>query len=207
MFKNVAELLNVVEREPIRAKKRIRSGSSHGAKRIKPRRLNLGCGGDIRRGYVNLDIVYLPGVNVLHDLDTIPYPFKTDTFDEIYASHTIRDLVQTMRELHRILRPGGVVKVMVPYFASPNAFRDPTHKVSFTSATYTYFAPHHSYHTPSFIVKKRRLLFFSCASFLKSRWYSWPIDVIINAITPVYERCFCYLFPASEIHFLLEVKK
>ena len=38
-------------------------------------KLNLGCGKDIRHGYVNLDIVNYGG-NQIHDINAFPYPFE-----------------------------------------------------------------------------------------------------------------------------------
>lgn len=32
------------------------------------KRLNLGCGRDIKKGWINLDILKLPGVDVVYDL-------------------------------------------------------------------------------------------------------------------------------------------
>lgn len=45
--------------------------------------LNLGCGTDIRSGWVNLDSAELPGVDVVHDLDRLPLPFEEGRFSLI----------------------------------------------------------------------------------------------------------------------------
>lgn len=50
---------------------------------MKKKKLNLGCGKDIKKEYVNLDIRKFPGVDIIHDLNKFPYPFKDDSFDEI----------------------------------------------------------------------------------------------------------------------------
>jgi hypothetical protein len=54
---------------------------------------------------------------------------------------------------------------------------------------------------------KRKLFYFSCRSFMKSRWYSSPFDFAINLAPPIYQRFFVNLLPASELHFVLEVQK
>ncbi len=56
------------------------------------KKLNLGCGLNHREGYVNLDAVKLPGVDVVHDLNKMPYPFKTNQFDEIICQHLLEHL-------------------------------------------------------------------------------------------------------------------
>ena len=45
-------------------------------------KLNLGCGNDIKEGYINLDVVDYGG-NQIHDLNSFPYPFEDNTFDFI----------------------------------------------------------------------------------------------------------------------------
>ncbi len=35
-------------------------------------KLNLGCGQDMREGYLNLDFAPLPGLDVVHDLQQLP---------------------------------------------------------------------------------------------------------------------------------------
>lgn len=131
------------------------------------KRLNLGCGREILDGFVNVDSVALPGVDVVWDLTLRPWPFKENTFDYVLARsilehvpHTIqgerRDgLLLVMEEVHRILKPGGHLQVMVPHFRSDEAYLDPTHQRFFTPEWYTFFDPHHprrsksgAYYTP-----------------------------------------------------------
>jgi SAM-dependent methyltransferase len=173
------------------------------------RKLHLGCGRVIKEGWLNTDIVKLPGVDVVFDLEKTPYPFKENQFLEVEAHHTfehVGNFMEMMEELNRICAPGAIVRVSVPYFASPSFWRDPTHKRPFNIDTFTYFQGCW-YSKSHFIVRKRKLIFFSCRSFMKSRWYSVPIDFLINLSQPVYQRFFVYLLPASELHFVLEVQK
>ena len=107
-----------------------------------PERLNVGCGTDIRAGYVNLDSVALPGVDVVHDLRVLPLPFANESFDEVLCKDVLEhvELVPVMRELHRILRPGGRLRVISPHFTSAAAWVDPTHRTSFSVETFGFFA-------------------------------------------------------------------
>ena len=95
--------------------------------------LNLGCGRDIREGWINLDAKWLPGVDVVADLDqcrNAPLPFPDNSIDEFLASHVIehlRDALSFMQELHRIAKPGAVAVFRVPYGSSDEADEDPTH--------------------------------------------------------------------------------
>ena len=172
-------------------------------------RLNFGCGRDIRAGYVNMDLFPLEGVDVVHDFEMPPYPFRDDQFAEIYCSHVLEhmaDLVKVMEELGRIGRDGCLIKVMVPYFSSPANALDPTHKRQFNWHTFDHFVDGYI-STVRLEIVRRRIIFFTCQGFMQSRWYSWPLDVFINALPLVYQRFFPYLLPASEIHYLLKLKK
>ena len=48
-------------------------------------KLNIGCGRDIRPGFINLDLVAAPGVNVVHNIE-YPWRFEPQSFTLIVAS-------------------------------------------------------------------------------------------------------------------------
>ncbi len=107
-----------------------------------PRRLNMGSGRDIRPGHVNADRTALPGVDVVLDFSRRPFPFRDDAFDEVYASHVLEhlpDTIGTMEEIHRIAKPMATVVVTVPHYKHSTAFKDPTHVRFFAEETFDYF--------------------------------------------------------------------
>ncbi len=84
------------------------------------KKLNLGCGEHKKEGFINLDWSPLNAPDVVHDLNVLPYPFADNTFMYIEASHVLEHLntpFEIMRELHRILAPGGTLHVKVPHFS------------------------------------------------------------------------------------------
>lgn len=118
------------------------------------RRLNVGCGTDIRpasEGWVNMDVVPLPGVDVVHDLFELPLPFPDASFDHILCSHILEHvphrlggspkdgLVQMVEEFHRVLRPGGILEVLAPHPDCVDAWADPTHTRIVHPRTFEYF--------------------------------------------------------------------
>lgn len=104
--------------------------------------LDVGCGDQKQMaGATGLDRVAAPGVDVVTDLEST-LPFEASSFDHIFAVHVlehIHDLLGLMRELHRVLRPTGVLHVLTPYWRHVNAVADPTHVRLMDAATLKYF--------------------------------------------------------------------
>jgi len=99
---------------------------------MKTRELNVGCGNNIRKGWVNIDII--PPYDKKVDLNKKPYPFKDNSFDYILLDNVLEHLekpINCLEELHRICSPKGGIEIIVPFYNSPNAFRDITHKIFF----------------------------------------------------------------------------
>lgn len=95
-------------------------------------RLNLGCGRDIREGWVNVDRDERPGVDLAIDLDSphILLPYRRDSVSEIHAAHLIEHLyhpLQLMEELYRVAKPRCTMTIRCPHGASDDAWGDPTH--------------------------------------------------------------------------------
>src|SRR3989338_7697782 len=105
------------------------------ANHVKLTILDLGCGNKKRDGAIGIDFNSRTAADVIHDLNTFPYPLEDSSFEEIYLDNTLEHLdnvIRVMEEVHRISAPNALVKVIVPYFRSPWAFIDPTHKHFFT---------------------------------------------------------------------------
>jgi SAM-dependent methyltransferase len=104
-------------------------------------KLNIGCGTDIRTGYINIDSKPLPGVDLTHDIENSPLPFATATVDEILCLNVLEhvDLIPVMKELHRVLKTGGRLIAEVPHFSSGAMYMDPTHRNFFSTATLQFF--------------------------------------------------------------------
>jgi SAM-dependent methyltransferase len=111
-----------------------------------PRRLHLGCGGDIRPGWINLDARRRPGVDVVANLDECRrrrLPFPADSIDEFHGSHVLEHLADPlalMQELHRIAKNGAPVVFRVPYGSSDDADQDPTHVGRYFQRSFYYFS-------------------------------------------------------------------
>ncbi|MEM4325882.1 MAG: class I SAM-dependent methyltransferase [Candidatus Pacearchaeota archaeon] len=174
--------------------------------------LDIGCGNNKYKSnnqkdkIIGLDIVKLAGVDVVHDLEKFPWPFKDDEFDLIIANHILEhlsDLIKTMEEIHRVGKPNSLLKVKVPYFAYPGAFQDPTHKRFFTLRTFEYFTDSSGlryYSKARFEIIESKLNF-SVTKPVKI------IDILINKFPRFYERFLSRIIPAEELCITLKILK
>lgn len=98
-------------------------------------KLNLGCGNKKREGYVNVDACGEP--DVVCDLSVFPWPWADGSVDEVFSEHFlehVQDYEKTILEIHRILKPGGVIWFKVPHFRNPMAIWH-LHKWQFSAHT------------------------------------------------------------------------
>lgn len=81
-------------------------------------KLNLGCGDRPLSDWINIDAIVQPGVDMVVDLNQIPWPWEDNAVDEIYTSHCLEHLndpVVVVQEMHRVLKVGGKVTIIVPH--------------------------------------------------------------------------------------------
>src|ERR1700677_1021370 len=93
------------------------TGSNEGVQR-ENMKLNLGCGGQILDGWVNVDKFGKP--DQVFDLESFPWPWADNSVDEILLSHVLEHLGQSpqvfiaiMRELYRVCRDGATLHIRV----------------------------------------------------------------------------------------------
>ena len=123
------------------------------------RRLNLGCGNKLQEGAINHDLhKHRPEVDVTCDLNKTPWPWKDNEFDEISSvsvfEHLEIDLITTLNECWRILKPGGKLSLKFPLYTSPTIRDDPTHRWHWSLAVLDFVLPKtkygkvYNYYTP-----------------------------------------------------------
>jgi SAM-dependent methyltransferase len=76
------------------------------------------------------------GADIVHDLDTTPWPVDSDSFDEVHAYEVLEHLgrqgdfrafFRHFSEIYRVLKPGGKLMATVPMWNDVWAWADPSH--------------------------------------------------------------------------------
>ena len=105
------------------------------------RKLDIGCGWQKKPGFIGIDAKPERGVDIIRDVER-GLPFDDNSVDEVYTAHFlehVKDLVFVMEEIYRVCKNKAKVRIIVPYYQSTGAVRDPTHVRFFAEDSFDYF--------------------------------------------------------------------
>lgn len=168
--------------------------------------LNLGCGQRQRPDAVNVDGVADTHPDLVFDLDRLPWPLEDNRFTEVLAFDVLEHLdrlVPIMEEIHRVCRPGAVVRITVPHFSSANAFTDLTHRHYFGWFSTHYFTGENQW---AFYSRARFTRLATSLMFHPS-FGNAVVRRLANRYPAAYERRWTWMFPAWFLYFELKVVK
>ncbi len=82
-------------------------------------KLNLGCGNDLRNGYVNIDIAPINNLDHQIDASNLDDVCNDEEVDEILAVNVLnmlsyKEILNVLQHWVDKLKPGGTIKVVVP---------------------------------------------------------------------------------------------
>lgn len=108
--------------------------------------LDVGCGANKQDGFVGMDRRELKGVDIVHDLEEVPWPLPDDSCLTVVGSHIVehispKNMLGFMDEIWRVLKVGGMLAFSLPYGWSYGYIQDPTHCNPCNEATWQYFDP------------------------------------------------------------------
>jgi SAM-dependent methyltransferase len=188
--------------------------------------VNLGCGKTKIPDSIGVDLVPIKGyVDKVHNLDTLPYPFKDNEVDELHMYHVLEHLhdpLSKMEELHRIMKPEGVIFMRVPHFSSMGGFTDITHIRPFGYVSFDIFEKdhyHHFYTKVEFKILEKKIQYFGLypnsgiyEKYIHKNqcpWFARPIVLFVDfliALSPtLFERFWCYwVGGATEVYIKLK---
>ena len=182
-----------------------------------PDKLNLGSGRFPLPGFLNVDHDKAARPDRVMDLNRIPYPFPPNSFSLVEARHVLEhlhDVFGVMREIHRILKPGGVVRIWVPHFSRGMTHAD--HKRCFDLSFPYYFKPEFlgGYCGVKFELVSQRFVWWGLRELKKSilplpvrvlgSLVGMGLDVLANFCPALCSRCWCFWVGGfEEIRFVL----
>lgn len=108
--------------------------------------LDIGCGNNKQDGFIGIDKRELKNVDVVHDIEIFPWPFKDNSFITALMSHVFEHIkpwlsIDVMNEIHRVLVNDGQLAISCPYGWSGGYIQDPTHCNPVNEVTWQYFDP------------------------------------------------------------------
>jgi SAM-dependent methyltransferase len=142
----------------------------------------------------------------------VPYPFEDNSVDEIHFYHVLEHLhdpIRKLEEIHRILKPGGVLYMRVPHFSSMGAFTDVTHVRPFGYFSFDCLDKnhyHHFYTTANFEILEKKIKYLGLypnegvyEKYVHNNscpWYARPfvrmLNSLINVSPMAFERVWGY---------------
>lgn len=181
-----------------------------------PLKIDIGAGSKAERrqsaGIVTVDHLELSGVDIVCDLN-LGFPDLPDnSVDEISSGNVLEhvdNLDFLMKEIHRVLKPGGEKHIAVPHFSNPYFYSDPTHKRFFGYYSFYYYSKNQVdirrkvpafYFDYSFDVISIRLTFYSLVPFLRP--VAKAIEWVVNwshLTQELYEFYLSHLLPCYGI--------
>ena len=181
-------------------------------------KIDLGCGPSKKEGYIGIDRINLPGVDLVCNFEEGLEFLPDNCVDEIVSSHLlehIENIELLMSEIHRVLKPNGVKKMIVPHFSNPYYYSDYTHKRFFGLYSMDYFSDGENnfkrkvpvfYNSKKFKVRKRKLRFASPPFYFRNKFKAFFTHIFNynEFMQELYEDLFSNLISCYEIHYELE---
>ena len=178
--------------------------------------LDIGCGRHKTPGAVGIDSNPRSDADVLHDLDSVPYPFPDDSFDLIVGNQVIEhvaDILAVMAELYRIARPGAVIRLDTPHYSDIASYTDPTHRHHLTTESFSYFTGRR---TDFDFYSEVRLRPLTVRVTMLKLWRALGVEFLVNLgnrypalrfFRRFWEQYLCFVVRGKTIYFEFEVIK
>ncbi len=182
--------------------------------------IELGCG-PYKQDPKNIaiDIIQLDGVDIVADLNEGLSFIPDNSIEKITSRHVLEHIAEIhllIREIHRVLVPGGVHEAIVPHHSNPFYYSDLTHEQFFGLYSFDYFG------TEETMLKRKVPAFYNDIKFdivdrkLQFRSKFWLVQLfkrtftrfvnISNGTKEFYEGVLSRSISCYEIHFKMKKK-
>jgi len=168
--------------------------------------LDVGCGPKKTPGAYGVDAFAYPGVDLVADLNVMPWPLPDNTYTHIISNHFIehvQDVLGFMAEIHRVAKPGALVTLTTPHFTSVNSWSDPTHLRHLSAQWYKPFVD------DGWMAQRgqRFQVISSRVAFGRALRSLWPRLMVKLAGQNTWEKHFAFIYPAQDLTTQLRVIK
>ena len=181
-------------------------------------KLDLGCGPYKKQGYIGVDKFPYPNVDCICDIDKGLPQFKDNSVDEIYTSHFLehtQNFEFVMEEIWRVMKPHGILEVIVPHWASAGAHSDLHVRFfgyrSFGGFTHDPNSRHWASSKADCASSKADFKIIEDRLVYRTDGISGPYGRLMNWLSNIYPAYFDYwlarFLPPDELYFKLEVLK
>lgn len=168
---------------------------------------------------------------MVFDLEKFPYPLEANSQDEVHMYFVLEHLTDhfsVVREVHRILKPGGKFYVRVPHYSGCYAWGEFTHKRGYAIGSFNIFEDSNNreyYSEIRFKIPTKRIKYFLTYPYdwyayntwfphWERKWYGFLIKAGVNIVQflielnpEIFERFWCYwVGGAAEVYYVLEKK-
>ncbi len=171
---------------------------------MQARILDVGCGANKTPGSLGIDCRSFPGVDIVHDLEVVPWPLRSNAFDLIICSHIVEhvsDVGRFVKEIHRVCADQAKVRIDTPHFSSLDSWLDPSHRQHLSLHSFEFFCADGYLNDGAVFTVERATLTFRKA--LTSR-----IAAALFHLAPRhYEQNLAYILPARDINVVLVAQK
>jgi ubiquinone/menaquinone biosynthesis C-methylase UbiE len=183
-----------------------------------PLKLELGCGPEKRsHDAIGIDAIDYPAVDIVGDayevLESLPEACVDYISSEHFFEH-LEDVPRMLRSIARVMKAGGIVRIVTPHFSNPFFYSDPTHRQFFGLYTFAYYGTESPFRrrVPNYCAvsglrnQACRLIFKSHRPYYVRHSFKKAVEKMVNLsryTQELYEENFCYIVPCYEVEYTL----
>ncbi|HMS27512.1 MAG TPA: methyltransferase domain-containing protein [Burkholderiaceae bacterium] len=186
--------------------------------KVQYKKLDIGCGASkCESDATGIDIAPGPGVDLVGDALLILQSMEANSVGSIYSSHFLEhhdNPAAILKEMVRVVIPGGQIEIRVPHFSDPWFYSDPTHKHMFGLYTFCYYFAFAKFQrkVPNYAliegaqIQYIYLKFGSTRPFYLRHAFKKVLQFFVNLshfTLELYEELFSKFLPCSEIRVLI----
>jgi len=152
------------------------------------KKLNFGCGQDIKEGWVNVDVQKNAKIDKSFDFDKFPYPLKENEYEYILVSGVLEYLKkpsEVLNELWRISKSNAIIEIKkIPHYSNRSAYDDIDHIHYFSEIAFKHFV------NKEFLIDKKKrfeiisldVLPSNIGKWIRPKWLRERLSLLINGI-------------------------